>query len=74
MKRKISKYRKSKKTPLHKEWNNKIKLHGGSYFPECNCCNNNFGPIHFKNNKKLIHRFIRRVDKQKFIEEIKDVV
>jgi len=59
MKKQPPKYRKSYHSALKKDWYNVPKLEGGPYWPTCNCCNGGFGPIHYKKNKKLIHRHIR---------------
>lgn len=61
-----------RKASLSKEWKGKIKLKDGPRFPTCYCCNNSFGPIHFNKVKKLIHRYIRRVEDQHLKEEIEE--
>jgi hypothetical protein len=72
MRKRVPPYRKSKKSPLKKEWRNVPKLEGGPYWPICNCCNGGFGPIHYKKNKRLMHRFIRHRQKQQVDNMIRE--
>jgi len=71
VKRKRSKYRKAKRSPLKREWYGVPKIEGGPYWPICPCCNGGYGRPR-GNNKKLIHRYIRHRQAQEWKNESTD--